>query len=254
MMLDPYLSWLGFRTPATAIGLHITSEFMTLVAARHRPVRLVTVARQSIPDDAVVGNEIRLIKPLVAGLQGLVNGSRLQLDTPIIAAVEPLANSLTIWDDGPQVLNYSVAESTYSRIGEVVDRAGLELSRVDIVPAALARLGRQLGVSMVAGRWPTGWSVVADQGFIDAERSTHGTPSMPPLADLPGIHIPARLRRVVDPGRDSAAIGAALAGFGCPPLVSTQPAAEAAGPDWTVQHVRTISPLPRTETGHRTNT
>ncbi len=241
-VFGPYLNRLRLRPSQAVAGLHITSEHITLVALRDRPLRLVAIGRSPIDGAAVVDDQIRLVKKVGADLQRLAERLRLKPDTPTIAAVEPLANSLTLWDDGPGVLTYGVAESTFERIGRVLDSADLLLTRIDIVPAALARLGRQVGVEVIAGRAPNGWSVVAEHGFTDAERSDYGMPSAPPLDRLDGIAIPARLRNVVDPAGDAAAIGAALAGFGVAPIVPTEPAQEVTGPDWTVQYMEPTRP------------
>lgn len=303
MILDPYLAWLGIRAPLPVAGLHITSEYMTLVAARRRPLRLIAIGRWPIPDAAVVGDEIRLVKPLAGGLKKLVEETRLAPGSLTVAAVEPIAGAVTIWDDGPEVLAYNVAQATYAKVCEVVDRAGLGLIRVDIVPAALARLGRKVGAPSIASLPPTYWSVVTtEDGFIDATRSDpgwgdpgsgrtrpdHGLPGpggsdrrnlavgfpggadvgpggdepdrtpaellarakpTTPVVDLAGIHVPKRLREVIDPARDAVAIGAALGAYDHPPIVSTQPVAAAVGPDWTVQYVVPFEP--ETESHHQ---
>ncbi len=236
-IFDPLLDWLGFRDQTVSVGVHITSDNITLVALKARPLRLVAVGRASVRDAAVIGNEIRLAAPVSEALAALVTEARIAPGSLTIAAVEPLANSFTIWERGQEALTYNVVESTYSRIGQVCESAGLPLARVDLVPAAMARLGRVAGVGTVAGRAPNGWTVRTEDGFTDAVRSDHGAPAGAPLSTLGSIRVPRRFGHLIDPAADAAAIGAALAGFSHEPIVSTQPVSEAVGPDWVVQHV-----------------
>lgn len=239
MNFNPYMNWLGISKPSPVAGLHITANHMTLIVLQRQPgksnpARLVAIGREAVPDGVVVGTEIRLVDALVVTLKELVSQTRVAAGTPTVATIEPLAATATISDEGKlDEPSYEVSQQNYQRTADIVTRSGLELARVDIVPAALARFGRQIGWNEVALRSPGGWSVMTSPFFTDAERLVGREPTALlagrdfgeaiAVEDLVGVEVPDRLRSVVDPGLDAIATGAALAGLGQPPLVSVTP-------------------------------
>ncbi len=243
MILSPYLNpslkWLGLAKPTVVAGLHITPSVMTLVALQGEPdnlgrATLISLGRESIPEGVIVGTEIRSVEPLAAALRQLMGETRIERGTPLVVTIEPLDPTTTIaeeWEDGESC--HRVSQAEHDRIVGLVAAAGLDLVRVDIVPAALARFARQMGPTEVALRAPVGWSVVTNPFYTDAERvcgrmtSTLNTGTdladTTPLTSLVGVDVPDPLQPVVDPGLDAVAVGAAMAGFGLRPLVSVNP-------------------------------
>lgn len=243
MILSPYLNpslkWLGLAKPTVVAGLHIAPSVMTLVALRGEPgglgsATLISLGRESIPEGVIVGTEIRSVEPLTVALRELMTDTRIERGTPLVVTIEPLDPTTTIaeeWEDGESC--HRVSQAEHDRTVGLAASVGLDLVRVDIVPAALARFARQMGPTEVALRAPVGWSVVTNPFYTDAERvcgrvlSTLNTGTdladTTPLTSLVGVEVPEPLQPVVDPGLDAVAVGAAMAGFGLRPLVTVNP-------------------------------
>lgn len=260
MIFDPCLEWLGFRTRRPVAGLHVTAHHLTLVALRPHPLRLVVVARGSVPEAAVVDGDIRLERPLMELARLLVERSHLASGTPTVAVIEPRSDTLSVAVDGPGEATCEATGWAHDRIVDVVTGAGLTVWGVDTVPAALARLALLDGVDARAGETAPparsdshGWEVVVAGARLEAKRSTgapgpqaKGSATRPtewdtghPLTvpQLSGIKMSPRLRPLVDPALDAVAIGGALAALDRHPRIGTRPVATASDADWTVQPV-----------------
>ncbi len=253
MIFDPYLEWLGFRTRRPVAGLHITSSHLVLVALRRRPLRLVAVGRRAVTEAAVVDGDIRLVAPLVATLRLLIAETRIAPGTPTAVVVDPLAGS-TLIDIGVSApAACDVSSRTHDRIHEVVAGAGLTVRTVDVLPAALARLGGLLGAPAVALDADEGWTTSVVDGRLDSRRIVGG-PTQPALrmgrdlgstvtvVELPGIGVPDPLQPAFDPGRDGVAVGGVLSLLGYGPRIPARPAAVPVGSGWTVQSVAPATP------------
>ena len=243
-VVDPLLTWLGLRVTRPVAGLHITSTHLTLAALRPQPIRLVALGRLAIPHGAVADDEIRNVEQLVTGLGRLAAATRVHPGTPTAAAIEPAVASIAAAPIGADRLSpttCAVRDSDAERITQVVTGAGLDLVGLEIVPAALARIGLQVDTPTVGLRSPTGWSVTASPDHLTAERvdvdrrpavvltgrstALHLGPDLAdtsPLTDIPGIAVPDDLDQLVDPGHDAVALGAALAALGGAPLISAE--------------------------------
>jgi hypothetical protein len=251
MILDRYLAWLGFRAPGPVVGVHLTADLVTLAAVRSDPFRLVAIGSRVVAEAAVAGDDVRLVRAVADVVQELASRLRLPPGTPAVAAIEPSTGSLS-FGDGPGEEPYCpVSQRICDQTMDVVMLAGLELVRVDPVPAALARIGRLAGAGshgQVVVRASSPWSVRCGPGRVEAVRDRrwaarqHLAPgklgfgadpdSICWVDALPGVTTPRRLRSAVDTGRDAVAVGAALAGLGLPPLLAVLPQPEPVEPSW----------------------
>ncbi len=232
MFVQRCKTWLGFGRSETVVGLHLGPEYASIVAMRSHPLEIRAIGRQIVFDGAAAADEHRLIEFLSTDLTYMVDELRLAPATRTVATIEPLADTITLIDGATQ-LPIGVHQRTHDRLVTVVGNAGLELTRLDLVPIALARLGRLGHGATVAIRSPSRWTIVASEGFTEAERSASAAVptlsigsdlgSTQPFESLPGIVVPTLLADDLDPARDAPAIGAALAHFAHPPMVAIQP-------------------------------
>ena len=254
MIFDPYLDWLGLKIRRPAVGVHVTSTHVTVVALRRRPIRLVAISRRAIPDGAVVDNEIRRVKPVVDILRLAMVNARIAPGSQTFAAIEPLADSISV-DPDRSAATCDVADHAYDRIAALITGAGLNLQLIEPVPAAAARIGARAGIPAVAVDAQAGWVVVRGVGGLEAQRLS-GQPgqvgqatlrlgsevsNMAAAGAVPGLDVPTELRSLHDPGRDAVAIGAAMAAFDgrsqIYPQLTARPVALAVGSGWTVQQI-----------------
>lgn len=234
MIVDAFRTWLGFNHVVPAAGLHVSSDRLTLAVVRPDPIRVVGLGRVSVAPTEVALGEATLISWMSQRLRGLATRLGLPDGTKTVVTVEPTAASVTFLDDGILEPQCAVGRWAHDRAARIVSGAGLEVVRFDVVPASLARLGRRTGRPNIAIRAPGGWSVVASPGFVDAERNLHrghhgnlsvgvDLHSTRATDGFLGIEIPPALRKVVEPGHDAPAVGAALAGLGFDPLIVVEP-------------------------------
>ena len=256
MIFDSYLDWLGFKTRRPVVGVSITSTYVTVVALRRRPLRLVAIGHCAVPDDAVVDNEIRLIRPVVQALRSALANARIEPGSPTFAVVEPLSDTVSIVSDGANNASGSptcdVVDRAYDAVASVVAEAGLGLRLLEPTPAALARIGLLAGAPAVALDASGGWAAVHGSGRLEAKRLSGATglpalrlgadiTSMAAVAAVPGIEVPPDLGHHHDPGRDAVAIGVAAAAFERGAAngvrIIARPIAPAVGSGWTVQRI-----------------
>ncbi len=182
MRLNDLEYWLGIRRSPIAVGVHITSERITVAAVRSTPLRLAALGRTSTPQASVVNDEIRAVEPLAKTLSSLFDRLRIARRDPVVVSIKPLAEK--------QPTGYPVRRWSLDQIHALTERMELDHATVDPLPAATDRL-----------------AAVVDP-------STIGT-----APHLAGSFAPPALAPHLDLGRDGPAIGAAMAGLGISPLL-----------------------------------
>jgi hypothetical protein len=248
MIVAQSLDWLGLHRRPPAVGVHLSSRHVTLVALRRRPLRLVGLGREPVTDSAVVGDDVRLIGVVADQLRRLTRALCLPPGTAAVAAIEPAPDELDLVLDEPAHPAHCPArDSSYHRLVETISRAGLQLSRVDPVPVSLGRLALQMEKAPVAAVAVDRWWVAIDGSRLRARRSARhqagsglqvgpGPDALRSVSGLAGFGVPRRLQALVDAGSDGAAIGAALAGLGPGPRVSVGLQAPTGDEHWVVEH------------------
>ena len=247
-------TWLGLATPPTVIGLHLGAERVVVAALRPEPVQLLALARELVFDAAIVDDDVRLVSSMATEVAQILASLRLRAPLPTVVVVEPPADTVALQppDDGGRP-RFDIDAGRYRRAREVVERAGLDLVAVDIVPVALGRLGLAAGhgdAVVRSGRWTVTVSAHGLHGSRAGLATTSSRPAGPGVDPLAGVRIPPALRADVDPAVDAGAIGAALAAFGWQPLVQIEPVATDPG-RWTVDLVQP-RPRPRPPTTPQT--
>ena len=241
-MLDRCVDWLGFGSRGPVVGLHLTVDQLRVAAVRP-PGRLVAIGRAAVPIEPGADPAIA-----IANVRELANRLRLAPGTPAVAAIEPATTALRFGNGtgaghrhtGADVPSCHAGQPALDQAAVVASMAGLDLVHVDVVPAALARLASlgPLGPHGVVVRASPPWWVRAGPHYTEAvyDGSSPERPSgrcqfgigpdansLQWLDQWPGIDVPAPLVDLLDAGRDAVAVGAALAAFELPPLITVQP-------------------------------
>lgn len=237
----------GYSEPVVGIGVADTT--LTMVAMRPNPLRITAVVRTRVSDAAVVNGDIRLPQRLATELQAGRVQMRLPSGTPAVIALEPHGDQLAIAlgaDFGPEP-EVEVSGNQYDRCTSVVASAGFRPERVDVIPAALARLGLIEHPLHAVVRDAGGWQVAVSGDGLQASlverlpvpelRLGPGRAKPDPVRRLAHIGIAKQLDPVVDPALDGVAIGAALGALRRRPLVAAVPAAVSSAAAWMVQRV-----------------
>jgi hypothetical protein len=233
MILNFSLDWLGLARRDPVLGLHLSAQHLTLAAVRPDPVRLVAVGREIVYDVAAEDDDIRLVTHLAEVVRHLTTSLRLPAGLATVATIDPAGDVLDLRLGSGRSAGCPAPRRSYDRVVETVNRAGLQLVRVDPVPVSLARLARRVAGSPVAAARHDLWQVTTAEGRLQAERlgqaASPGLLVGPNLAGLQAVKapstigVPRALDAVLDLGHDAPAIGAALAAAGIGPLVPVTP-------------------------------
>lgn len=219
-------NWLGIGRGDVVAGVDIGPNSISMAVVRADPLRLTAVGRRSIFDVRELADEAELALTLAVDLASLADDLRLPSGTPVVVAIEPKDSTILAFDDQNRAC--PVNQADFGRIQSAMQRAELDLARIDLVPSALARLARLAVPEIAVVRGAYHWKIMTGLGYTEAGRSIDDGPrlcfgpdpaSALPVTGLP-LDVPKELASVVDPDRDAVAIGAALAAFDMPPLVS----------------------------------
>ncbi len=216
-----------FLQTLPSVGVAISNVFVA-VSIRSDPARVTGVFRSRLgPPGVELGPDRRALVSQAAA--EAAQRLRLPEGTSVVLAAEP----------EERILRLSLVDGWCQRpVRVVVDHAavagladaGLVAERLDLVPAALARL--TAGSSPQGGRiFAAAWAVSATADRIEAaadppgwmsEAATTGGQDAGQVT-LGGIHLPATVRRHINLATDAVAIGAALRGLGLAPDLIVEP-------------------------------
>ncbi len=258
--------WLGFGRDRPIIGLHIHRDLLVVAAVRTEPRRLVAIGRHAAQGSTIGTGSAGRVSALADTLVSLCSELRLPSGAPTVITLEPEAETIALEPEaGAAEVSpaFRVPGGSYRLAAEVAERAGLEVAGLDLVPVSLARLcvirsnRTSEATDSVAVRDASGWTMVADGRYLDAERRTPAVvdrlqigPDLQTTAaprELPGVAVPSRLATMVDLGTDGPAIGAALAGIDAVWSLLIEPTPESPSTGWTATPVGTTgAPLERT--------
>lgn len=239
--------WLGVSRQRPVAGVTFGQGHVVVAALRPNPIRLVGIARRAVHDGVVVDGDVRRPQQLAATLAEMRSALNLDNGTSCVVSIDPLERSIHVsgWTDAVVATQAStllgssvepeieVGRSNFDRAGFVAAMAGFQPDRIDVRPAALARVALAEHGDNAAVRTTDGWSIVAADDMLDASKRLPTSVQCLQTGDdlnsttvrtaLTSVSVPNRLRPVLDLDHHGEAVGAALASFGMAPLITPAP-------------------------------
>lgn len=242
------LRWLGIDRSRRHVGIRLTDEQLVVAVVRDRPLRVVAIARSPLPVAAIVHGDIRLPQRVIATMSRARSDLGLADPTPATIAVDPLSTSVQVAIGAESEAQVAVADSIFDRAAFAAGAAGFRVQRIDPSPVSVARLAVAEHGTTAAARTADGWTIVIDEDGLDATcrqpaitnglELGEGIDTLGPAPGVIGTHIECRFRDRLDASYDAVAIGAALSGLGCTPLISAAPRpVSTSASAWTAQPV-----------------